>query len=161
MYWSGITTLAQVGSYGGAGPWAIIGVRSWVPIARPGGGKAIAVWAGVGLLRSVDRPTCACSVVRHRPTGVGGATIEEAWKMTASTASSRRETTTAERVTVNLSARSSAALETAAGLSGDTKTDTINRAIQVYAYLEEIASRGGELFVREPDEQSPVRLRFF
>ncbi|MEV6013390.1 hypothetical protein AB0M29_42395 [Streptomyces sp. NPDC051976] len=81
--------------------------------------------------------------------------------MTASTASTRRETTTAERVTVNLSARSSAALETASGLSGDTKTDTINRAIQVYAYLEEMASRGGELYVQEPGEASPVRLRFF
>ncbi len=41
-----------------------------------------------------------------------------------------------ERVTVNLTPRSSKALEEVVGLTGDSKTDSINRAIQIYAYIE-------------------------
>ena len=37
----------------------------------------------------------------------------------------------------------------AAELSGNSKTDTVNRALQVYAYLEFITSKGGSLYVRE------------
>ena len=54
-----------------------------------------------------------------------------------------------ERVTVNLTSRSSRALELAAHLTGDTKTDTINRALQVYAYLEQVTPDGGAIYVRE------------
>ena len=43
-----------------------------------------------------------------------------------------------ERITVNLTPRSSSALDLAVELTGDTKTDTINRAIQIYAYLEKV-----------------------
>lgn len=48
-----------------------------------------------------------------------------------------------ERVTVNLIARASRALQLVSDLTGDSKTDSINRAIQVYAYLEEINANGG------------------
>jgi hypothetical protein len=41
--------------------------------------------------------------------------------------------------------RAVAALELATEVTGDSKTDTINRAIQIYAYLEHIASKGGTL----------------
>jgi hypothetical protein len=47
------------------------------------------------------------------------------------------------RVTVNLTPRAIAALERACRATGDTKTDTINRALQVYAVVQEIADRNG------------------
>src|SRR4051794_1094496 len=40
-----------------------------------------------------------------------------------------------ERVTVNLTPRASEALREAVELSKDSKTDTINRALQVYAFV--------------------------
>lgn len=65
-----------------------------------------------------------------------------------------------ERVTVNLTPRSSAALELAVRLTGDTKTDTINRALQVYAYLEQVARNGGSVHVREAKGDEMERLKF-
>lgn len=47
------------------------------------------------------------------------------------------------RVTVNLTPRSITALERTSRATGDTKTDTINRALQVYALVQELADRGG------------------
>jgi hypothetical protein len=56
-----------------------------------------------------------------------------------------------ERVTVNLIPRSSRALEIATELTGDTKTDTINRALQIYAFLQQAAAQGASLYVRSSD----------
>jgi hypothetical protein len=64
-----------------------------------------------------------------------------------------------ERITVNLTQRSSSALELAVEVSGDTKTDTINRAIQIYAYLEKVLRDGGSVHVREHDGAELERLR--
>jgi hypothetical protein len=64
-----------------------------------------------------------------------------------------------ERITVNLTSRSSSALELAVELSGDTKTDTINRAIQIYAYLEKVIRDGGSVHVREQTGVGLERLR--
>ena len=47
-----------------------------------------------------------------------------------------------ERVTVNLSARAARALQIATDLTGESKTDAINRALQIYAFLEKIADHG-------------------
>ncbi len=59
-----------------------------------------------------------------------------------------------ERITVNLTARASRALELAARLSGDTKTDTINRALQAYAFLEQVTAQGGSVYIRQkPDSE--------
>jgi hypothetical protein len=55
------------------------------------------------------------------------------------------------RVTVNLTPRGFAAMELAGGLTGDSKTDTVNRALQVYAYFEHIVRGGGAVYVREAD----------
>jgi len=66
-----------------------------------------------------------------------------------------------ERITVNLTGRASRALELATELTGDTKTDTINRALQVYAYLEEVTSRGGSIYVRESGDADLERLKIF
>lgn len=60
---------------------------------------------------------------------------------------------------MNLTSRSSAALELAVELSGDTKTDTINRALQIYAYLKKVIRDGGSVHVREQDGAELERLR--
>jgi hypothetical protein len=64
-----------------------------------------------------------------------------------------------ERITVNLTSRSSAALDSAVDICGDTKTDTINRAIQIYAYLEKVIRNGGSVHVREQDGAELERLK--
>lgn len=64
-----------------------------------------------------------------------------------------------QRITVNLTARSSAALDLAVEVTGDTKTDTINRAIQIYAYLEEVIRAGGSIHVRESAGAELERLK--
>jgi hypothetical protein len=64
-----------------------------------------------------------------------------------------------ERITVNLTSRSSTALKSAVEFSGDTKTDTINRAIQIYAYLEQVIRNGGAVHVRENSGAGLERIR--
>lgn len=66
-----------------------------------------------------------------------------------------------ERVTVNLTARSSQALEEATALSGDTKTDIINRALQIYAFLERVSAGGGSVHVRRTEDAEPERIMIF
>jgi hypothetical protein len=66
-----------------------------------------------------------------------------------------------ERVTVNLIARAARALQEVAELTGDSKTDNINRAIQVYAYLEAISQRGGAIYVRESADAELERVKIF
>jgi len=55
-----------------------------------------------------------------------------------------------ERITVTLTPKAAAALGAlcAGGLS---KTDVVNHALQVHAFLEEQAAGGGELLIRQPD----------
>lgn len=53
-----------------------------------------------------------------------------------------------ERVTVNLSPASSAALDRAVDITGDSKTDTINRALQIYAMLADAVDDGGQVLIR-------------
>ncbi len=60
-----------------------------------------------------------------------------------------------ERITVNVTGRASLALRLAAELIGATRTDTVNRALQVYAYLEQVTARGGTVYVRETAESGP------
>jgi hypothetical protein len=69
------------------------------------------------------------------------------------------QTLTLTRLTVNLTPRSAAALDLAVGDTGDSKTDTINRALQVYAYLEHAITGGGAIFVRESADADLVQLK--
>lgn len=56
------------------------------------------------------------------------------------------------RVTVNLTRPAVQALESVSEATGYSKTDTINRALQVYAIVQEIMSRnGGVLTIRHDD----------
>jgi hypothetical protein len=66
-----------------------------------------------------------------------------------------------ERVTVNLTARSSRALNEAVRCTGDSKTDTLNRAIQIYAYIERILQSGGSVHIRETPDSELERLKIF
>ncbi len=67
-----------------------------------------------------------------------------------------------ERITVNLTPRAFQALLKAVKLTGNSKTDTVNRAVQLYSYLEEITQRGGALYVRRSADQDELeQLRFF
>lgn len=66
---------------------------------------------------------------------------------------------TIERVTVNLNTRAAEALEQVANLTGETKTDAINRALQVYALLHQTQADGGTVYTRERDATELERLR--
>ena len=66
-----------------------------------------------------------------------------------------------ERVTVNLTPRSSRALNRAVELSGDSKTDAINRAVQLYELVEQVVEAGGSVYMRENEDAELERLRFF
>ncbi|MGI8336072.1 hypothetical protein ACRYCC_39535 [Actinomadura scrupuli] len=65
-----------------------------------------------------------------------------------------------ERVTVNLTARASEALRESVEVSGDTKTDTINRALLVYAFLQGVMREGGAVYTKSGDTGELERVRF-
>ncbi|WP_026119011.1 ribbon-helix-helix domain-containing protein [Nocardiopsis ganjiahuensis] len=73
----------------------------------------------------------------------------------------RRAAGSSARVTVNLTARSTKALEEAVAATGDTQTDVINRALQVYAYLESAMAEGDRVYLENAERQERERLRFF
>lgn len=66
-----------------------------------------------------------------------------------------------QRVTVNLSARSAAALDETSQRAGETKTDTINKALQLYAEMRKMLDEGGALYIREPGSKEIERIRLF
>lgn len=59
--------------------------------------------------------------------------------------------TTYEKLTVNLIEKASKALRSAAEPTGDTETDTVNRALQVYDYIMQLQARGGASLVQDED----------
>lgn len=64
------------------------------------------------------------------------------------------------RVTVNLIPRASRALTLGTDSTGYSKTDFMNRAVQAYAYMEHVVACGGEILVRDPENDELVRLKF-
>jgi len=80
---------------------------------------------------------------------------------TAKTAGRELGSTGPDRVTVNLSVRGSRALVLATRLTGETKTDIVNRALQIYAFLEQIAADGGSIYAREAANSELERLKLF
>jgi hypothetical protein len=62
------------------------------------------------------------------------------------------------RITVNLTQRAWTALDQAVKLTGDSKTDTLNRAIQLYAYIVNVTENGGDLYVRDKGQEELERL---
>lgn len=77
------------------------------------------------------------------------------------TAETPRELRPLTKLTVNLIPRAADSLELAVKLSGDNKTDTVNRALQMYAYFLNAREEGSEILIREGDESDTVqRLEF-
>jgi hypothetical protein len=64
------------------------------------------------------------------------------------------------RLTVNLIPRASAALDIAVGLTGDSRTDSINRALQAYAYFLSVKDKGGAVYTRESAEAELFQVEF-
>jgi hypothetical protein len=62
------------------------------------------------------------------------------------------------KVTANLVPRAVAALQVAGEITGDNRTDVINRSLQVYAYLMKIAEEGKLTFVKDPATGETERL---
>ena len=72
--------------------------------------------------------------------------------MSAESAASVAAASALTRVTVNLTRPAVQALESVSEATGYSKTDTINRALQVYAIVHEIMARnGGVLTIRHDD----------
>ncbi|WP_265558740.1 hypothetical protein [Streptomyces hygroscopicus] len=63
------------------------------------------------------------------------------------------------RTTVNLTNRTVEALESVTRLTDYSRTDVINRSVQIYAYLEGIWRDGGDVWVQEPGEEHPSKLK--
>lgn len=66
-----------------------------------------------------------------------------------------------ERVTINLTPRAAKALSKAIEITEDSKTDCVNRALPVYAYIEEVLASGGSVTVQESPDAEPYRLVIF
>jgi hypothetical protein len=66
-----------------------------------------------------------------------------------------------ERVTVNLVPRAARALEQVTTLTGYTKTDVINRALQLYAYIEQVVHDQGAVFVQGAGDAKPQQIKIF
>lgn len=66
-----------------------------------------------------------------------------------------------ERITVNLVPRASQALQRVIGITGDSKTDAINRAIQLYEFIEEIEANGGDILIRESKDSDLQLVKMF
>jgi hypothetical protein len=64
-----------------------------------------------------------------------------------------------ERVTVNLTERSAEELAATAALTTETRTDVINKAVQLYAFLRKLHDSGGAIYIREPGSKEPERVR--
>jgi len=64
-----------------------------------------------------------------------------------------------ERVTVNLTEKTSHALADAVRVTGDSKTDSINKALQMYGLLQQVQEAGGAIYLRERDGAELERLR--
>jgi len=64
-----------------------------------------------------------------------------------------------ERVTINLIPRAAEALALAVDLTQDSKTDTINHAIQIYSFLmSEVISNGKEILICKPGASHGQRI---
>lgn len=62
------------------------------------------------------------------------------------------------KVTANLVPRAMVALNTASAITGDNRTDVINRSLQVYAYLMKVMEEGKLAFIKDPATGEVERL---
>jgi hypothetical protein len=62
------------------------------------------------------------------------------------------------KVTANLVQRSVTALNAASSITGDNRTDVINRSLQIYSYLMKVLEEGKLVFVKDPATGEVERL---
>ncbi len=63
------------------------------------------------------------------------------------------------RLTVNLTEKAQEALDLVASQTGRSKTDTVNRALIVNAWIEQVTRDGGSIYVEEkPGELQKVKI---
>lgn len=67
----------------------------------------------------------------------------------------------AARLTVNLSRRSAEALREAAEMTEDTRTEVINKALQVYRDIRACQERGGGVWLQKDEASEPVLTRYY
>ncbi|MDQ2873984.1 MAG: hypothetical protein M3Y33_03870 [Actinomycetota bacterium] len=67
--------------------------------------------------------------------------------------------TALERMTVNLIPKAAEALGTAAAREGLSKTDTVNRALQLYDYVTGLTAAGAEVLIRTPGSAELTSLK--
>lgn len=63
-----------------------------------------------------------------------------------------------ERVTINLTDPASAAMLRAMDVTSETKTDTINHALLLYAIVREAMDKGGSVHIQADKDAKPERL---
>lgn len=61
-----------------------------------------------------------------------------------------------QRVTVNLITKSSDSLDRLASRSGMSKTDVINRALQLYDFIDTEIATGKQILIRSGDDDDQV-----
>ena len=87
----------------------------------------------------------------------------EAEKSDAGTGSgaSRNRPPELTKVSANFVPRAIVALDVAGEVTGDSRTDVLNRAVQFYAYLVKRAEEGNLIFVEDPKTGTKERVVFF
>lgn len=92
---------------------------------------------------------------------MAAAVVDEQAGLTAPPEQPVARTRTVERVTVNLSERSAAALALLVETTGDTKTEAINKALQTYALVQAAQHKGGAMWLQDDAGSDPVQVRFY
>jgi hypothetical protein len=105
----------------------------------------------------MDAKARRSTAVRERATATGAPTDSSTNPPTDPPTEIPPSTTTGSagglvRVTVNLTPKSADSLEAISGTTGLSKTDVINRALQVYKVVEELLDRGGgSILIKHPN----------
>jgi predicted transcriptional regulator len=63
------------------------------------------------------------------------------------------------RLTVNLTPKTAEALDHVAALTRDSRTDSVNRAIQFYDFMMTYQAQGSAILLRHPGEDDLDRVR--
>jgi hypothetical protein len=61
------------------------------------------------------------------------------------------DTTSLDRITVNLVPQAQEALSRVMSLTGYSKTDAVNRSVQLYSFVEGVLKSGDQVLIRKPD----------
>ena len=67
----------------------------------------------------------------------------------------------AARATVNLSRKTVEALNATTALTGDNRTEVINKAVQLYREVQEAQHKGGGIWIQIDPSSDPAMVRFY